>query len=110
MKHEESVIQCAIVEALSLSRVYFFSVPNERKASIQQMSRMKAMGLRSGVSDLVVMGHDGRAHFLEVKTATGKLSKSQMLFRELCEANGWPYAIARSSEEALTICKGWGIV
>lgn len=112
MKHEESVIQAHIVMELSLLGLYVFMVPNDAAGAISQAKamRLKAMGLRSGMSDLVVMGHDGRAHFLEIKTASGKLSKNQILFRELCQANGWPYAVARSPEEALTICKGWGIV
>ncbi|HSW62401.1 MAG TPA: VRR-NUC domain-containing protein, partial [Dissulfurispiraceae bacterium] len=62
------------------------------------------MGLRSGIADLVVMSADGRAHFLEVKTATGVLSPSQIRFAELCLKKGWHYAVARSVEEAMKIC------
>ena len=110
MKHEESVLQCEIVDALSLLGVYLFSVPNERKASAAQMSRMIHMGLRAGIADLILMGDDGRAYFLEIKTPTGRLSEAQERFRRLCLERGWPYAIARSVAEATHQATVWGLI
>lgn len=112
MNYEEDRIQAATVQALSLLGVYFFMVPNDAagKSSAAKASRLKAMGLRAGVSDLVLMGADGRAYFLEIKTATGKLSESQKKFQALCQAKNWPYAVARSVDEAVLYAKAWGLV
>jgi len=112
LNHEESQIQAAIVSILSMSGIFLFMVPNGEmgRISMAAASRAKAMGLRSGLSDLVLISFDGRAHFLEIKTATGKLSESQKRFQALCSGNGWPYAVARSVEEAVDICKGWGLI
>lgn len=112
MKHDESIIQSQIVSALSLAGVYVFMIPNDAagKTTMAKAGRMKAMGLRAGISDLVVMSHDGRAHFLEVKTETGKLSENQVRFKDLCDYYLWPYAVCRSPQEAIDICKRWGIL
>ena len=44
------------------------------------MRRFVAMGLRAGVSDLVVV-LEGRVIFVEVKTPKGRLSEHQRFFR-----------------------------
>ena len=112
MKHDESIIQANIVSALSLSGVYVFMVPNGELGKITQAAagRAKAMGLRSGMADLIVMSPTGVAHFLEVKTATGVLSPSQIRFAELCIKRGWKYEVARTVEQSLDIVKKWGIL
>lgn len=112
MKHDESIIQASIVSALSLAGVYVFMIPNDAagKTTMARASRLKAMGLRAGISDLVVMSPDGRAHFMEVKTETGRISPAQLRFMDLCTAREWPYAVCRSAHEALDICKRWGIL
>lgn len=112
MQHEESAIQAGIVMTLSAMGVFLFSVPNEGagKTTIQRAARLKGMGLRAGISDLILMGPDGRAHFLEIKTKNGKLSESQERFQTLCGARGWPYAVARSVEDAVAIARGWGLL
>lgn len=112
MRHDESLIQAQIVSALSLAGVWLFMVPNGELGKISQAAagRAKACGLRAGISDLVLMSKDGRAHFLEVKTESGRLSESQERFRDLCLKKSWPYAVVRSVEEAVDICKVWSIL
>lgn len=111
MTHDEARIQADIVIVLSLAGVYLFSVPNESagKATPQKIQRLKAAGMRPGISDLVLISDSGVAHFLEVKTDKGRLSDSQIRFRDWCQAKGWPWAIARSSTEALAQAKAWGL-
>ena len=111
VKHDESLIQAAVVSALSLLGLYVLMIPNGElgKISMAAASRAKAMGLRAGVSDLIVMGQDSKAHFLEIKTATGRLSESQKKFEALCLKKDWPYAVARSVDEAVEIVKKWGL-
>ena len=112
MKHDESIIQAAIVSALSLAGVYVFMVGNDNAGKITQAraGRLKAMGLRAGISDLVIISSDGRVHFLEVKTATGRLSESQERFSDLCLKKAWPYAVVRSVDEAIDVCRKWRIL
>lgn len=112
MNHDESVIQAQIVSALSLMGIFVFMVPNDAAGKITpaKAGRLKAMGLRAGISDLVLVGKDGRAHFLEVKTEKGKLSESQKRFCDYCQSMGWHYAIARSVDHAMLSAKTWHLI
>jgi len=112
MQHEESLRQSEIVKALSCLGVCLCAVPNDAlgAASMSRAGRYKAMGLRAGISDLILMGDDGRAHFLEIKTIEGRLSESQARFKALCLARGWNYGIARSVAEATYLAGLWGLI
>jgi hypothetical protein len=112
MNHDESIIQAEIVKALSCLGVFLFSIPNEGlgKASMARVGRFRAMGMRSGLSDLVLIGQDGKAHFLEIKTPEGRLSEAQDRFRRLCLDRNWPYAVARSVAEATYHATAWGLI
>lgn len=104
----ESKIQCAIVQYLQLMKVFFFSVPNEaggRDAMIR-MSQLKSMGLRSGVSDLVVLLPQGRVIFLEVKNEKGRQSDMQKKFEEKVNSLGFDYHIVRSVEDVKVVLDG----
>ena len=120
MKKElESDIQIQIVEYLTLmapSRgFFFFSIPNEAmgaargKGGLARMAKLKRMGLRPGVADLVII-KAGRAYFLEVKRNDGKMSQNQKDFENLVFAHGSEYGVAYSFDEAVLILKFWDIV
>lgn len=107
MNHDESILQANIVQALSLHHIYCFSVPNEllgsSKGAARKMAQFKAMGLRPGVSDLVVvLPH--RVIFLEVKTPIGRQSDPQKTFQGIVESLGHEYVMVRSVDEALRAC------
>lgn len=112
MNHEEDTLQASVCLTLSAMGVYFFMVPNSAagKTTIQRAVRLRALGLRPGVSDLVVMRRDGVACFLELKTPKGRLSPAQDNFRILCQSRGWPWGVARSVEQAVDLCKTWGVI
>ncbi len=112
MKHEESSIQAQIVSTLSALGIFLFAVPNEAAGKItpQKAARLKAMGLRSGISDLIIIGSDGRAYFMEVKTETGRLSESQKRFQAYCATKGWIYTVVRSVDDAIDFCKKYQLL
>lgn len=100
MGHKESRLQADIVKALNKYPVYAFYVKNEGKKTQAQAMRDKAMGMRSGVSDLIIL-MDGKVLFMELKTATGKQSKTQAIFQSIVERFGFEYVICRSVDEAV---------
>ena len=114
----ESDIQIQVVEYLALMAAQcgflFFAVPNEglgqakTGAGLGRMARLKKMGLRSGVADLVLV-KAGQAYFLELKRPCGKWSANQQLFAGDCYLAGAGYAVAYSFDEALKILKEWGL-
>ena len=115
----ESDIQQQVVEFCRLHEqrcnFLFFSVANEAMgrsksgAGIGRMMRLKRMGLRSGVADLVFVKY-GRAYFLELKAAKGVMSDTQKMF----QMDAWRvdsfYSVAHSFEEAENTLRLWRIV
>lgn len=83
-----------------------FSVPNEaiQKMAWKQISSFKAMGLKSGVSDLIVL-LEGKVLFIEFKAAKGAQTPKQRDFQQAVEALGFDYHICRSLEEFQKIIK-----
>ncbi len=81
-----------------------FSVPNEGKRSKSTSSRMKAEGLVSGVSDLILLipmnGYGSLC--LEIKTKEGNTSPKQREWLEKSERMGNKTAICRSVDEFIS--------
>jgi hypothetical protein len=59
----------------------------------------------TGLSDLLFLSRDGKAVFLEVKTATGRPSAEQINFIETVRKMGFSAGIVRSVDEALELIK-----
>ena len=56
--------------------------------------------MHAGFADLIVIS-GGRVLFLEVKSQTGRLRKSQEVFRDTVCAQGFGWALVRSVDDAL---------
>lgn len=69
---------------------------------------LKAMGTRAGWPDVQVL-HAGRAFFVELKAADGRLSDIQADTHRRIVASGCPVLVARSVEEVAAALRGWGI-
>ena len=90
-----------------------FAVPGTLVASYPNMGAMGQPGLHRGVFDLIVMGGPflrDRTGFLELKTATGKLSAHQETFKRICILAGVPYAVANGRDEPIRVLEEWGVV
>lgn len=100
----EDHIQYQLVQYMDIQYkgVLFIHVPNEGrgKISFNQMNKIKALGVKAGVSDLLFFesrhGYHGLA--IEVKTKTGTVSKAQREFLADLKQRGWLTAVARSFE------------
>jgi hypothetical protein len=71
----------------------------DRRGQVRQ-SILVGMGVHAGFADLIVIS-DGRVLFLEVKSQTGRLRKSQEVFRDTVCAQGFGWALVRSVDDAL---------
>jgi hypothetical protein len=116
---KESDIQIQVADWLRLYEsardFIFFACSNEAMgeaktgAGLGRMARLKRMGLRPGVADIVII-RKGRAYFLELKTLDGVQSERQQAFQADCYYVGAEYEIAHSFEEAQAIVKKWKIL
>lgn len=78
-------------------RQMLFHVQQSAKNWIQG-SRFKAIGVTSGVSDLVLILKN-RIVFIELKVESGKQSPAQVTFQDKVETRGHQYSIVRTFEE-----------
>ena len=65
-----------------------------------RQSILVGMGVHAGFADLIVIS-GGRVLFLGVKSQTGRLRKSQEVFRDTVCAQGFGWALVRSVDDAL---------
>jgi hypothetical protein len=91
--------------------------------SAQAAARLHRLGMKRGWPDIIVI-HNGRLHGLELKTRTGRLSKTrevrtrwggtrtvigQVEMHELLLRAGALVAVARSVDEVLEQLAAWGV-
>ena len=103
----EADAQRAIVQALrfALPRdAIVHHCANEVTEAGPRGARLQAilvgMGVHPGFADLIVIS-GGRVLFLEVKSQTGRLRKSQEVFRDAVVTQGFGWALVRSVDDAL---------
>mgnify|MGYP001611768330 CR=1 FL=1 len=82
------------------------SLVNEGKRAAILGHELKLMGMRPGAADLLVVV-EGRAHFLELKSADGVQSASQRDFQAACLLERIPYAICFDISSALKVQSEW---
>lgn len=86
----------------------YYHCPNGEHRSKRTGARLKAMGVRPGVADICLVLPGGTAAFLELKSAKGRTSTEQRVFRADCESVGAKYAVAASIEAAAEELSAWG--
>jgi hypothetical protein len=89
--------------------VFWTHVPNGGHRHPIVGKKLKDMGTRAGVPDLLFL-IDGRLHTLELKAVQGYLSAVQRQVIIELEAAGAVTAIARGVDEALKVLEGWGVL
>lgn len=105
MRHQESELQRSCVKWFRYSYPQFktllFAVPNGGFRNVREASIMKAEGVVSGVSDLILMlsrqGH--HALCIEMKTEKGRQSDNQKEFEDAVVEQGYKYIVCRSFDE-----------
>lgn len=73
------------------------------------MAHLKKMGFLPGVPDIQII-RNGRAYFIELKTETGELKESQILFMNNAMKAGSKCAVCRSLDSMEGVLMKWGIV
>lgn len=104
-KDEEHRLQVAIVQYMRLRQYQnkdfiYFAVPNGGWRNPTVAAKLKAEGVRAGVSDLIII-KQGKVFFVELKTPTGKQSDSQKIFEQEVKKQGFDYLIWRSVDDCI---------
>ncbi len=113
MRHNEDSLQMACVRWFSLQypdlAILLHHSPNGGKRNAAEAARFKAMGVRAGFPDLVLMIARGPYHGLmvELKTSKGRQSEHQANYQRAVEAQGYQYVICRDVYQFADIIMGY---
>jgi len=72
-------------------------------------AKLKSMGTKRGWPDFVIV-HNGKAFFIELKTAKGRLSDNQKAAHADLMAAGADVSICRSIEDVIATCRARGLI
>lgn len=101
--------QCVKWYNLQYPELYYslWSTPNEQKRSYTNANRLKAQGLTSGISDLILCVQ-GKTYFIELKNpnGTGRQTKSQREFQEHITSQGFDYYLIDNFEAFRELIRG----
>src|SRR5688500_1163857 len=109
----EATLQLCVVEwltRLGKPNLIWFHPANERRRSPRQRAYPKRMGVKAGVPDICIARPGATAAFLELKSRDGRQTAEQAAFEQLCKANGSPYAVARTIDEAIAALTAWDCI
>ena len=83
-------------------RGLLFHVNNKARNAIEG-NKMKAMGVVSGVSDLIYLKPGGKPIMIELKWADGSQSKEQKVWQLKVVSSGYEYVIVRCIEDFINL-------
>jgi hypothetical protein len=108
---KESVLHIAVANTLrdhALPEWLWWHTPNGGRRDIITASRFKAMGVRPGIPDFLLLPTSGRIHFLEIKRHSETLSAAQEDFQNRAIRHSWPHSVADTLDQALAALNHWG--
>jgi hypothetical protein len=85
-------------------------VPNEDATGSAAYGQAKIRdGMLPGCPDLLII-HQGRAYWLEMKAPDGSLNDNQRKAHPKLRAAGTPVEVAYSVDDGLEACRAWGLI
>ena len=111
MRRPEDRLQAQVIEflRLSLPRHVVFAVPNGGTRNVREAVNLKRCGVLAGMPDVGILGDEGRSWWIELKSATGRLSKPQRAMLDTLRVMGVPVGLARSLEDVQALLTTWGL-
>ena len=99
----ESILQQQIVIYLTKKQyIYsfrFFHCPNEGKRKVWYLKKLKAMGLKNGVPDLILEFPKSKFVYCEIKMPKGRLSPAQKHWQLVSKFLGTPFFVLQGTYE-----------
>lgn len=108
----ETQIHRAVVQHLrarGAPGMVFFHVPNGGHRKPVEAAIFKSMGVRAGVSDLILV-HASKIYALELKAEGGRASEAQLAFLSEIDRAGAFTAMPTGLNAALATLESWGLL
>ena len=115
-EHNEQVVFFNRIRSLALNEPRYvvaadrtYAIPNGGGRSKREAGRLKAEGVRSGVSDVFLSLPAGGAHglYIEMKSLTGYASREQKDWIAESERLGYAAACCRGADEAMRVWRDY---
>jgi hypothetical protein len=101
---KEYQIQVKLINYLktkNLSKLRFFHVPNQGIRTIKYKMLLASMGMKAGCPDLILEFKNGKIVYIELKTKTGTLSRSQKIWQMFSGILKTPHYILKGEIDEL---------
>lgn len=108
---KEDVLHIATVKLLSehcLPDWRWYHPANGEVRNTRTAVKLKRLGVKAGIPDIVLTSPGGMSYFLELKRIGGKLTRDQESFRLWCVKYGVHHAVARTIDDVLVALNEWG--
>lgn len=109
----EEALQRAVVQLLELYEqrdlLAYAHCPNGERRDRATAGRLKAMGVRPGVPDLLVWVRGGRSIGIELKAGNGRLSDVQVLWKSTLASLGHRVYVCWSVDEVEAVLRLEGV-
>lgn len=110
----EELLQQSVAKYLNVlacqGHLLWFHVPNGGKRHILEAVKMKRMGVKAGVPDLVVIPKNGPVCFIELKAEDGDTTELQEFWIKSLPDYGCPVSVCRSLDEVRQFLFELGVV
>ena len=109
----EFAIHCMVADTLDrwITRGWRYShIPSGEAREPVTGARLKRMGLKPGLFDLLLIDPNGRHYWLELKRKANTMSSSQLEWAAFFNITGVPHATAVGYQQAIDQLKLWGAV
>ena len=108
----ETQIQRAVIQHLAWRArpgVWWTHIPLGGLRSKVEAAILRGLGTTRGTPDLLIVA-DGKAHFLELKSARGRVTGDQQACHEALRAAGADVAVAHGIDQATAQIEAWNLL
>lgn len=110
---KEFAIHCMVADTLRIACSpgwIWWHTPNGELRNRSTAGRLKRMGVKPGITDILLLSPQGQLHALELKAKGDRPSTEQFSFMGVVCLSGGRAQWADSFEAAIRILKDWGAV
>lgn len=112
-RHIEETLQAICVRWFDYQHarlsLFLFHVPNGGKRNVKEAARFKAMGVRPGVPDLLLILPNKNYHYLALELKVGKNTQTanQREYQHIITEAGGRYEVVRSLDDFIEKVEGY---
>ena len=102
---KEDDFQRSLAKYLDMKGVLYFHSPNGGTRNVIEATKLKRMGVKSGVPDILIFNRkkDYSGLAIELKVGYNKPSENQLEFMKLLNEQGWMCVVSYSLEECIDL-------